>query len=562
MNSKFVSISIMFYLCLAKIILGNAYGQVNDTNHGLFINDWKGKCFEKPPSVKINDVPNENVGFIITVFNDTTLNYVSRYISGINATTYTGNYLADKEFLSYISELHPSLIRFPGGDASNMYFFNGLPDDLPLNVFTFNGEWTDFSDGTADINWKMNTERYYAFLDSVGSKGIITVNYPYARYGTSSNPVTRAASLAAEWVRYDNGRTKFWEVGNESYACWEGGFRIDTSLNNDGQPQYINGELYGEHFKVFADSMRAAAKKIGSEIFIGAVFADDDNIWDGSGKNITKNWNTLLAKELRKDDGSNYADFISVHSYFLNKNEKTPLEIINSYNVSKEIQNFIANKLDEANVECVPLALSEWNIKPPHQTSHVGGLQAVAAFCKMQEIGFGAACYFSLKDHWRAGNGDFGMVSHNDPELPNSMPYPSFFHLYYLNKTIGDRMIKTQIVPSVDSLLCFASSYESGGIGVVIINKSGIDQTVRIDLKGFTLGPNYYWYEVSKFEDGNTWSEKITINDISDAKFTKGGPSENFTKIPAWTKNTKKGIKMKIKGLSANYVLIENIANK
>lgn len=553
-----ISKNLILLIFLTLTISNNLNGQENTPNHGLFVKNWKGKSFEKPQLLKYNVEPIGNVGYTITVSTDFILNKVSRNISGINATTYTGNYIIDKDFLSNVSELNPGLIRFPGGDASNMYFFNGLPNDLPSKVLTFNGQWTDFSDGTADINWKMNTQRYYAFLDSVGSKGIITVNYPYARYGTSANPVAKAASLAASWVRFDNGRTKYWEVGNENYACWEGGFRIDTTLNKDGQPEYVNGKLYGEHFKIFADSMRAAAKQIGAEIYIGAVFADDDNVWDGSGKSITKNWNALLARELRKNDGSNYADFISVHSYFLNKGEKTPNEVINSYKVSEEIQDFIYSKLDDVGVKHVPLALTEWNTKPGFQTTQISGLQNVAAFCKMQEIGMGAACSFSLKDHWRAENKDFGMFSNNDPILPNSSPYPSFYHFYFLNKTIGDKMIKNQIVPATDSLLCFASSFENGGIGMVIINKSENSQSFQIDLQDFKIEQNYYWYEISKFDDGNIWSEKISINGISNAKYTKGGPSENYAKIPAWTKSTKQGIKLNIKGFSAIYLSIES----
>jgi hypothetical protein len=556
MKSNYLGINTILFFFLAIAIPKNTNGQDNVLNHGLFVNGWEAKTFKKPQAITSKDKAPKKVGSVITVYNDVKLNKVSRYISGINATTYTGNYLVDNKFLKLVSSLNPSIIRFPGGDASNAYFFNGIPTDLPSKSLTFNGEWTGFSDGTEDIDWKMNTARYYAFLDSVKSEGFITVNYAYARYGKSANPVAKAASLAADWVRFDKGRTKYWEVGNETYACWEGGFKIDTILNKDGQPEYINGKLYGKHFKIFADSMRAAAKEIGVEIYIGAVFADDDNVWDGSGKNVTKNWNDLLAPELRRSNGDNYADFITVHSYFLN-DEKTPNEIINSFKVPKELQEFIFGKLDKAKVKHVPLALTEWNIKAPHQTSQVGGLQAVASSCKMQEIGFGASSYFCLKDYWRGDKGDFGIFSHHDSLLTNSEPYPSFYHLSYLNKIIGDKMIKKQIVPDKGDLLCFASSYESGGIGMVIINKSATEQSFQIDIPNYKIGDNYYWYELSKYDDGNIWSEKLAVNGVSNSKYSKGGPSESFEDIPAWTKDTKQGIKMKIKGLSAIYLLIE-----
>ncbi len=45
----------------------------------------------------------------------------------------------------------------------------------------------------------------------------------------SANPVAAAAHLAADWVRHDHGRTKFWEIGNENFGNWEAGYNIDQS---------------------------------------------------------------------------------------------------------------------------------------------------------------------------------------------------------------------------------------------------------------------------------------------------------------------------------------------
>ena len=109
-------------------------------------------------------------------------------------------------------------------------------------------------------------------LQQTNNKGIITVNYGYARYGTGNDPVAAAAHLAADWVRYDNGRTKLWEIGNENFGNWEWGYRIDAAVNKDGQPEFLTGALYAQHFKVFADSMQKAAAEMGSTIYIGAVY--------------------------------------------------------------------------------------------------------------------------------------------------------------------------------------------------------------------------------------------------------------------------------------------------
>ena len=112
---------------------------------------------------------------------------------------------------------------------------------------------------------------YYSLLASANSHGIHTINYGYARYGTGPDPVAAAAHLAADWVRYDNGRTKYWEIGNEELWQLGGGLADRLAQNQDHQPQFITGALYGQHFNVFADSMRAAAQQTGATIYIGAT---------------------------------------------------------------------------------------------------------------------------------------------------------------------------------------------------------------------------------------------------------------------------------------------------
>src|SRR5699024_3525589 len=178
------------------------------------------------------------------------------------------------KLLQYIKDLSPHIIRAPGGSISDIYFWNELsapPSDAPAQLLDGDGNEVpgDYWFGKNTADWTLSIDHYYQVLQQTNSEGIITVNYAYARYGTGSHPVQAAAHLAAEWVRYDNGRTKYWEVGNENNGDWEAGYRIDVSNNQDGQPEIITGKLYGKHFKVFADSMRAAASEIGSTIYIG-----------------------------------------------------------------------------------------------------------------------------------------------------------------------------------------------------------------------------------------------------------------------------------------------------
>jgi len=245
---------------------------------GFFGGTWSAKTFSVPGSAS-GTIATGSVNDIVTVDMSKVLTKVSNNIYGNNTNLWMGQMINQSTLLSYISDLAPHILRGPAGSNSDVYFFdaawNTPPGDVPDSIYENNtlsnyGYWY----GRNTQSWTLSLDNYYAVLSRASSEGILTVNYGYARYGTGADPVAAAAHLAADWVRYDNGRTQYWEIGNECYGSWEAGYRIDRSKNKDNQPEIITGSLYGAHFKVFADSMRAAAREIGKTIYIGAVVLD------------------------------------------------------------------------------------------------------------------------------------------------------------------------------------------------------------------------------------------------------------------------------------------------
>ena len=118
-----------------------------------------------------------------------------------------------------------------GGAIADTYFFNRNFQDKPADA----PDYLVNSDGT-EVMWKWNyfygknnnaAERTdlsdYSLLEQTGTEGMITVNYGYARYGLSNKPVEQACTWRLDWVRQDNGRTKYWEIGNENHGGWEKG---------------------------------------------------------------------------------------------------------------------------------------------------------------------------------------------------------------------------------------------------------------------------------------------------------------------------------------------------
>jgi alpha-L-arabinofuranosidase len=244
-----------------------------------------------------------------------------------------------------------------------VFFWNASrtnpPATVPANLLNASGasEPAGYWYGKNNESWTLSVDNYYAMLQQTGNTGMITINYGYARYGTGANPVADAAHLAADWVRYDQGRTRYWEIGNESNGEWQAGYRIDPANNKDGQPSIVTGALYGKHFNVFADSMRKAAQEIGHTIYIGAQLLEKAaESWQTA---TDKGWNEGVFKE-----AVNKPDYYIVHSYYTpyNTNSNAADILSSAGTVTKNIITYVTQSSQSAGVSVKPLAMTEWNI--------------------------------------------------------------------------------------------------------------------------------------------------------------------------------------------------------
>src|SRR6185312_13240074 len=348
------------------------------------------------------------------------------YIFGNNSNLWMTQIVTSPNLVQYIKDLSTNIIRAPAGSVSDVYFWNGTdanqrPADAPDSVITSGnlgpiGSWY----GGDNASWTLALSNYYSLLSQTNSTGIITVNYGYARYGTSSNPVAAAAHLAADWVRYDNGRTKFWEIGNENYGSWEAGYRIDVSKNKDGQPEIITGALYGQHIKVFADSMRAAASEVGATIYIGATLYDTPT---SSGNTPTeKSWNVGVLTQ-----AGNTPDFFIVHDYFTTYGANSSVADIlgTSTTVPNQVMNYVKSQITAAGLDMKPIALTEWNIRATgskQNVSYVAGMHVAKTLGSIIKNQFGEASRWDLANGWDNGD-DQGLFNNGDePGAPKWNP--------------------------------------------------------------------------------------------------------------------------------------------
>jgi hypothetical protein len=393
---------------------------------------------------------------------------------------------------------------------------------------------------------------YYMMLQETGNEGLFTVNYGYARYGTSPDPVATAAHLAADWVRYDHGRTRYWEIGNENFGDWEYGYRVDTTTNRDGQPAILTGSLYARHFKVFADSIRKAAAELGVSIYIGAVTVEAAPlIWESPTR---KNWNAEMMKEL-----NDKADFYVVHSYFTpyNKNSNAAEILYDATTVPGRVMRYVTQSLTANGAAIKPVAMDEWNMfakGSEQQVSNISGVFAVIVMGETLSNRFGLAARWDLLNGWAGGN-DHGLFSAGDePGIAKWTPRPSFYYLYFLQKMLGDRLVKTSVQGDT-SLRAYASTFSSGEANIVIANVSATARTIVIDMQHFSAGRRYYWYALQGGDDNGEFSRRVFVNGHAPAA-AAGGP-DDYATIPAWSASADKGVVVTVPAYGAISLTID-----
>ena len=479
---------------------------------------------------------------------------VSKFVYGNNANCFSGWMQSDAALMQKMNRLNMGVMRIPGGSLSDVFFWDrkGIYEnyaiksydppltDIPSTISPWIGRRVqDFE------NWSMGIDQYYQMMQQTGTTGMVTVNYGYARYGTSTNPVATAAHLAANWVRADNGQSKFWEIGNEVSGSWEAGYEINQSLNKDGQPKRITGDLYGKHALVFIDSMRVAARQIGKEIYIGVVCDQEYN-------SSMPTWN----KDLIANVGGK-ADFYIVHSYFTPYNQNSaPDVILASPSLVGGYKTFVQAELITQGKPVSPVFLTEWNIfaqGSKQAVSYINGMHATLILGELIKNKYEMASRWDLANGWNNGD-DHGLFSSGDePGVAKYAARPAYYYLYYFQKYFGDVMVEA--TSSGSNIAAYASQFTSGEAGIVLVNKGNSELVVELNLQNFKPGSRYYTYTLTGGTDNGLFSRKVFVNGLTTT--TEAGGPENYESIKAKSTLINGNIRLNIPKYAVVHLVVE-----
>ncbi|MGZ8537012.1 MAG: alpha-L-arabinofuranosidase [Flavisolibacter sp.] len=523
---------------------------------GFFLDNWTGKSFTAPAYTDTS-IP-ASVSTFVTIDASKIITKVPSAIFGHNANIWMTQLVTETSLMNHIKNLKPNIIRFPGGSISDVFFWNApvnqKPADAPATLLDANGNTLNagYWYGTNNDSWTLSVANYYNMLQQTGNEGMITVNYGYARYGTGPNPVSQAAHLAADWVRYDNGRTKYWEIGNETNGTWEAGYRINTANNQDAQPAIITGALYGQHVKVFIDSMKKAAQEISKTIHIGVYLLEKQpESWQTATDQL---WNTGVLS-----NSANKADYYVIHSYYTPYQQNSSADVILSTakDNTTAMMNYVKTSITNSGSTIKPIALNEWNITSQgsmQQVSFINGMHAAILLGESLKNKYGMTSRWDFANGWSNGN-DHGLFNIGDEPggVSKWNPRPSFYYMYYFQKMLGDRLLSTTVNGDV---LAYASSFTSGEKGVIIVNKTTTTQNTQIVLEKAKAGNRYYWYTLNGGSDNGEFSRKVFVNGRGPTEAT-GGPATEYTSIKAYSSVTTNGIKITLPPRSVVYVVID-----
>lgn len=521
---------------------------------GFFLDSWSPKNWTIPSSFDVATAPT-STNSTVTVDFAKVITKIPESIYGNNANLWSGEMVTNAGLMTNMTNLKPNIIRFPGGSISDVYFWNTdtAPVTAPATLLSADGteKPSGFWYGKNNANWTISLDKYYQLLQTTNSKGIITVNYGYARYGIGENPVEDAAKLAADWVTYDNGRTKYWEIGNENFGDWEAGYRINTTNNKDGQPEFLNGQLYAESFIIIANAMRIAAKAVGnSDIKIGAVlFESKSESWMS---NNNKTWNAKLLPAIEESP-----DFYVIHSYFTAIADVNAATILETPKVKiNEFMKYVINDLTLNLKQIKPFALDEWNIfakDSKQQVSHINGLHGVLVIGESLKNKIGLAARWDLFNGWENGN-DHGTFSNGDePGIPYASPRPAFYQMYYFQKNMGDKLIEAN-KDATGNYEVYASSFSDGKVGLTFVNKAKTAINVKVKFKNFLIGQRMYWYNLAGGTDNGEFSRKIVINGQGPT-LVAGGPA-NYATIKPYSATIANDINVALPALSSVFVIV------
>jgi len=501
-----------FYILAFLTSWINIYSQED-----IFSNEWVQRNFTEPVNTKSYTDNPGGKEVTIRVAIDDTINKTLPTIFGNNLPGWRRQLLGNVEMEEHVKNLNLRTMRIPGGNWSNTWLWDGINHWDGTNQDGYRGTFKNYDNTTNYLdkitsapvkNWTYTTDNMLQTCENWGVEPQICVNYALTRYIDATDALQQAAHYAAEWVRDVKRKgitVRYWEIGNEHYGSWQAGYIVERDT--------LTGAKYGSDACVFIDSMKAADPdiKVGIVVYPEADYRTMPNYTP----------EVLMA-------AGDKADYLISHDYFTwakDPNDVAYSDILNELSQIKFDYDTIQAMVKlYTGKKSMPVAMTEYN--------YTGGLketEGVASIFFARAIGEYIKNNYRLVNYWDIQNGntaeDHGMFTLGEDGVEDNIPHPSFFPYYLYNKMFGDAMIESTCYD--DDISVYASKYSNGYLGITVINQSGNEKTLKINVPRYIISDTVYRYELSTEALS---SRKIYINGETSPEGELYGP-RNYSDI-------------------------------
>jgi hypothetical protein len=179
-------------------------------------------------------------------------------------------------------------------------------------------------------------------------------------------------------------------------------------------------------------------------------------------------------------------------------------------------------------------------------------MQAVMLSCEMMRTGFGMSARW-LVANWDK-DGMFYFLDGNPTTIPKWNPRPDFYYLYYLQQFTGDHMLSSVVTGSTE-IHCWATTFSNGYVGVVLMNQSSINLTVRLMPQNTGVGSRYYVYTLTGVGAGE-FPEAVAVNGFGPTG-AAWGPLDSLENVPAMAYPITNQIRIPSPARAVEFVLLE-----
>ncbi len=367
------------------------------------------------------------------------------------------------------------LVRYPGGSWADEY---NWANDTDTSACT-----GDATSGCLSYD-PLTFDAISKNADAAGASTFVTVNYG------SGTPAEAAAWVAYVRARSSSDGVALWEVGNESYSCYE----INEHLADS--PTFVAGyvpdgtvcpstAVMATSYAVNALPYLEAMKRADPKAEIGVPWAFSGTEARGAGVSDAPVWDGTVLHALGRDIG-----FVDAHWYpFDTTTGFTDEQILDSI---RRIPSAAARIRAALHREAPKAAfvVGETNISErmtPLDFEPVTALFAASTSLEWLVQGAASVDWWDLNNYGTFASGDFGMVTSGGQETqPEGTPLPAYYGYQLASRLTSAGSVLESLVTGQSKIIGFAST--SGDKRRILLMNTGPSTSSTIDARAFTTG--------------------------------------------------------------------------